>query len=140
MNPVKSKIVVLAIVVIVSFTLIGFITFSYLTSIEENLEKQTVSTLMNSIEINLKQLGSKGYSIKSKKGRREIRELFIALTNSNSNIRDIRLIDRSRIVRVSNRSDEEGKDVKNTNLTLVDDPNDYRRYPIANEVDQKSVV
>ena len=86
MNPVKSKIIILAIVVIVSFTLIGFITFSYLTSIEENLEKQTISTLLNSIEISLKQIGTKGYSITSKKGRTEIKKLFIALTDSGSNI------------------------------------------------------
>ncbi len=139
MNPVKSKIFILAIVVIVSFTLIGFITFSYLTSIEEKLEKKTVSTLVKSIEISLKQLGTKGYSITSKKGRTEIKKLFTALTDSGSNITGIRLIDQSYIVRVSNRSDEEGIEIKDKGLVFSNDSNDYKRFSIDDEVEEPQV-
>ena len=106
MNFVDKKFVVLA--VIISFALIGILSYSYLNSAKQDLEDQTASIYAKSLHANLVQLESKGYSFNSRRGRSEIRKQFTILTDSGSILLSIHLIDLSKKIRISSAVDAEG--------------------------------
>ncbi len=121
MNPIRNRLIIFSVIFVLAISAIGFTGLKILDSFQNRLITDFTLPLVKTIKKNLEHLSAFRYNQLPPMTKREIHQLLLSLTEAESIILSIQIIDTSHQVVVSNIPAEKGQVIAIPDLEMHND-------------------